>query len=188
MSNPPEVPEVVSRALRAGLRQGFLHATRSETGRLLASLAASRRGTIAECGTGCGVGSAWLRSGAPPGTRVITAELDARLAADATQTFAHDDIDVLQTDWTELAAHAPFSLLFLDAASAREADRDLVIDLVEPGGFVVIDDFAPAHDWPPVTGDGRLDTLRQDWLTDPRLAAVDVVVTQDNAVVVAVRR
>ncbi|MGY4720910.1 class I SAM-dependent methyltransferase [Naumannella cuiyingiana] len=187
MSYDPEVPELVRRALRASLHQGYVHATRTETGRLLATLAATRSGTIAECGTGCGVGAAWLRSGAPKGTRVVTAELDPTLAQIATSTFADDDIDVLQTDWTELADHAPFSLLFVDAASAKQADREQLIELVDACGLIVLDDLQPAPEWPPMV-DGRLDVVRQEWLTDPRVAAVDVLVADDTSVLIAARR
>ena len=89
------------------LERGYMQASRTETGRLLAALAATRTGTIAECGTGCGVGAAWLRSGAPKNTRVITAELDPELAHGVMDMFAGDDIDVMHADWSSLAEHAP---------------------------------------------------------------------------------
>ncbi|WP_212753364.1 O-methyltransferase [Enemella dayhoffiae] len=184
---PPEVPELVTRALRASLAQGYIESTRTETGRLLATLAATRTGTIAECGTGCGVGAAWLRSGAPEGTRVVTAESDPRLAECAQQVFAGDDIDVLEADWTTLEAMAPFSLLFLDAGAAKRADREQVIALVDDGGIVVIDDLVPCHGWPPMEH-GSIDARRQEWLCDPRLASVETMVAEDTAVLVAVRR
>ncbi|MDN5727699.1 MAG: cytidine deaminase, partial [Propionibacteriales bacterium] len=121
MSSLPEVPDLVGRALRFSLARGYLQATRSETGRLLAVLAATRSGTIAECGTGCGVGAAWLRTGAPYATKVITAELDAELAHGVMDLFADRDIDVIHADWTSLADHAPFSLLFLDTGTAEDS-------------------------------------------------------------------
>lgn len=187
MSAPPDVPELVSKALRMSLQRGYLHVTRSETGRLLAALAATRSGTIAECGTGCGVGAAWLRSGARAGTRVITAELDGELAHSVMDMFADDEIDVFHADWTTLADHAPFSLLFLDAGSAKSAPRDDVLALLEPGGMVVLDDFAPTASWPPLV-DGRVDVVRQEWLSDARMTGVDVMVAEDTAVIIAVRR
>src|SRR5688500_5408404 len=113
------------------LERGYVQASRIETGRLLSTLAATRSGTIAECGTGCGVGAAWLRSGAPKDTRVITAELDPELAHGVMDMFADDDIDVIHADWKSLAEHAPFSLIFLDAGSAKAAPREDIIDLVE---------------------------------------------------------
>lgn len=187
VSAPPEVPDLVSKALRMSLQRGYLHATRSETGRLLATLAASRTGTIAECGTGCGVGAAWLRTGARDDTRVITAELDGELAHSVMDMFAADEIDVFHADWTTLANHAPFSLLFLDAGSAKKAPRDEVLSLLEPGGMVVLDDFTPTSSWPPLV-DGRVDVARQEWLSDPRVTCVDVMVAEDTAVIIAVRR
>lgn len=187
MSVHLDVPSLVTKALRKSLTMGYLDATRTETGRLLATLAASRTGTIAECGTGCGVGAAWLRSGAPADTRVLTAELEGRLAHDVQHMFAGDGIDVLHADWTELTSAAPFSLLFLDASSAKTAPRDEVIELVEPGGMIVLDDFTPSTLTSSMRPE-RLDQVRNDWLADPRLSSAEVMVAADTAVVVAVRR
>jgi predicted O-methyltransferase YrrM len=187
VSAPPELPDLVVRALRLSLERGYVQASRTETGRLLAALAATRVGTIAECGTGCGVGAAWLRSGAPKTTRVITAELDPELAHGVMAMFADDDIDVMHADWTSLAAHAPFSLIFLDAGSARSWPREEIVDLLDEGGMIVLDDFTPCATWPPVDS-GRVDTLRQDWLADERFTSVDVMVADDTSVIIAVKR
>src|SRR4051794_706614 len=70
MSAPPEVPPIVARAFDVSRRAGYVSFCRNETGRLLAALAATRQGTMAEFGTGCGVGTAWLRSGVRPGTTI----------------------------------------------------------------------------------------------------------------------
>jgi len=52
MSAPPELPEFVTRAFDASRRAGYASFCRNETGRLLAALAATRTGTLAEFGTG----------------------------------------------------------------------------------------------------------------------------------------
>lgn len=187
MSAPPELPELVVRALRMSLRRGYVQASRTETGRLLATLAATRTGTIAECGTGCGVGAAWLRSGAPKTTRVITAELEAELAHAVMEMFAGDDIDVMHADWASLTEHAPFSLMFLDATSARDWPREEIVDLIADGGMIVLDDFTPCPTWPPLDR-GRVDVLRLDWLSDERFTSVDVMVAEDTSVLVAVKK
>ena len=83
MSAPPELPGVVSRAFDVSRRSGYAAFCRNETGRLLATLAATRAGTLAEFGTGTGVGTAWLRSGVRGDARILTAELDPDLAARA---------------------------------------------------------------------------------------------------------
>ena len=187
MSAPPELPEIVARAFTVSRRAGYVSFCRNETGRLLATLAATRQGTMAEFGTGCGVGTARLRSGARPGTKILTAERDEKLAGAATEIFTDDpQVEVLTADWSTLRDKGPFSLLFLDPSAPEDAHVDAVADLVEPGGIVVLDDFEPCQMWPPISF-GRVDTLREAWLTDERFVAVEVMVAPDAAAVIATR-
>lgn len=188
VSAPLEVPAIVERAFGVSRRSGYATFCRNETGRLLAALAATRAGLMAEFGTGCGVGTAWLRSGAPEGTRLLTAELDPALAKAAAEIFADDDaVEVLAADWSTVADRAPFSLLFMDLGDQTDASVDTIADLVAPGGIVVLDDLTPCESWPPVV-DGRVDLVREHWLTDPRFTAAEVMVAPDAAVIIATRR
>ncbi len=194
MSAPPDLPEVVTRAFVGARRAGYVSFCRNETGRLLAMLAATRDGTMAEFGTGCGVGTAWLRSGVRgEKARIITAELNPKLARAATEIFEDDPlVEVVSADWSTLASRGPFSLLFLDSGQADgrpsgESGVDAVADLVEPGGVVVLDDFTPCEGWPPVTY-GRVDTLREQWLTDERFTTVEVLVAPDASALIATKR
>lgn len=188
MSAPPELPEVVTRAFAVSRRQGYVSFCRNETGRLLATLAATKEGTVAEFGTGCGVGTAWLRSGVRNGTRILSAELDPKLAAGAAEIFADDEqVEVIAADWSTLKDRGPFSLLFLDAREPKDSGADSVVDLIEPGGVVVLDDFTPCASWPPVYG-GRVDVLREQWLTDERFTTVEVMVAPDASVLIATKR
>ena len=187
MSAPPDLPSVVARAFDVSRRAGYVSFCRNETGRLLAALAATREGTMAEFGTGCGVGTAWLRSGARPGATILSAELDEKLAVAAQEIFEDDpQVEVLAADWSTLLNKGPYSLLFLDPSSPEDASVDAVADLVEPGGIVVMDDFTPCEGWPPVSL-GRVDTLRETWLTDERFTAVEVMVAQDASALIATR-
>jgi predicted O-methyltransferase YrrM len=188
MSAPPDLPPIVSRAFDTSRRAGYVSFCRNETGRLLATLAATRGGTMAEFGTGCGVGTAWLRSGARDEARILTAELDPKLAGKAAQIFEDDPrVEVRAADWSTLRDQGPFSLLFLDSGTPSEVTPDAIADLVEPGGLVVLDDVTPCEMWPPVTG-GRVDTLREQWLTDERFTAVEVMIASDAAALIATRR
>jgi predicted O-methyltransferase YrrM len=185
---PPDLPPIVTRALDLSRREGFLRSCRHETGRLLATLAASREGTLAEFGTGCGVGSAWLTSSLRERARLVTAELDTSMAGKVQQLFADEQqVEVLAADWSALTTYAPFSLLFVDSTEPKQGGRDLVADLVEPGGMVVLDDFTPCATWPPIYA-GRIDTLREQWLTDERFTAVEVMVAPDAATIIATKR
>ena len=187
MSAPPEVPDVVARAFEVGRRAGYVSFCRNETGRLLAALAATRSGIMAEFGTGCGVGTAWLRSGARAGALILSAELDEKLAGAAQEIFTDDpQVEVLSADWSTLRNKGPFSLLFLDPSSPEDASVDSVADLVEAGGIVVMDDFTPCDTWPPLTL-GRVDTLREAWLSDPRFTAVEVMVAPDASALIATK-
>ncbi|WP_109507476.1 O-methyltransferase [Nocardioides speluncae] len=188
MSAPPELPDIVSRAFDVSRKAGYVSFCRNETGRLLATLAATRGGTLAEFGTGCGVGTAWLRSGVPDGARILTAELDPKLAGAAAEIFEDDpQVEVLAADWSTLLDRGPYSLLFLDAGQPSEVGVDSIAGLVEPGGLVVLDDFVPCEMWPPITG-GRVDTLREEWLTDKRFTTVEVMVAPDAATLIATKR
>ncbi|CAN5204057.1 MAG: O-methyltransferase [Nocardioides sp.] len=189
MSAPTELPAIVSRAHDASRLAGYVGFCRNETGRLLAALAATREGTMAEFGTGVGVGTAWLRSGVRGDkTRIVTAELDSHLASAAVAIFADDDsVDVLTADWSTLRDKGPFSLLFLDSENPDAVGVDLIADLVEPGGIVVLDDFSPCESWPPIN-EGRVDVLREAWLSDPRFTTAEVLVAPDSSVVLATKR
>ena len=148
--SPDATKATVGAALAAGLPAqehlllvagAMLLAMALATTRMLPrSLAATRGGTMAEFGTGCGVGTAWLRSGVRNGARILTAELDESLAGAASKIFDDDaKVEVLAADWSVLREHGPFSLLFLDSGTPSEVGVDAVIDLVEPGGIVVLD-------------------------------------------------
>jgi predicted O-methyltransferase YrrM len=188
MSAPPELPEIVYRAFEVSRKHGYVSFCRNETGRLLATLAATRSGTLAEFGTGCGVGTAWLRSGVRDDARILTAELDPKLAEAAAEIFEDDQqVEVKAADWSTLREQGPFSLLFLDAREPKDSGADTIIDLVESGGVVVLDDFTPCESWPPIFA-GRVDMLREQWLTDERFTTAEVMVASDASVLIATKR
>ena len=117
-----------TRAFAVSRKAGYVSFCRNETGRLLATLAATRGGTLAEFGTGCGVGTAWLRSGVREDARIITAELDPKLAKAAAEIFADDpQVEVLAADWSTLLDQGPFSLLFLDSGKPKAVGPDAVV-------------------------------------------------------------
>jgi len=188
MSAPPDLPDVVSRAFAVSRKAGYVSFCRNETGRLLATLAATRGGTLAEFGTGTGVGTAWLRSGVRGDAKIVTAELNPKLAGAAAEIFEDDpQVEVLTADWSTLTDKGPFSLLYLDSGDPSAVRVDAVIDLVDEGGIVVLDDFTPCEMWPPVF-QGRVDTLREEWLTDERFTTVEVMVARDASTLIATRR
>ncbi|SDB84580.1 hypothetical protein GA0111570_104326 [Raineyella antarctica] len=188
LSSPWDTPDLVGAALSASLRIGYLESTRSETGRFLATLAASRQGVIADLGTGCGVGTAWLRTGAPASTRVVTVERDPALAAKATRLFAGTGVEVLPGDWSTMgwSAHGitSLSLVTIDIGTAG-GSRERLVDLLAPGGLLVLDDVHGHRNF----ADDRLDTMAlQAWMHESRLLCTEVYLAPDACVLLCARR
>jgi predicted O-methyltransferase YrrM len=182
------LPPLVARAVAAAEREGFELSCRPAHGRLLSVLAGGvGDGRIGETGTGCGVGLAWLASGASPGCRLVSVELDPALARAAAEVFAADPrVTVLADDWTALERHGPFDLLCLDGGGQGkrgEAPVDPAAWL-RPGGLVVMDDFTPSDAWPP-RYEGEVDEIRLGWLTHPSLLATEVRTEPGAATILA---
>lgn len=189
------LPPLVERAVELGEQLGFELSCLPETGRLLAVLAGGldAGAVIGEAGTGCGVGLAWMASGARPGVRLVSIELDPTRAAAARRLFADvGAVTVLEGDATELPAHGPFDLLVLDGGplAGKRGAGDPVdpTTVLAPAGVVVIDDLYPMAAWPPMTFEGEVDEARRWWLTHPVLFATEVDVAPGWSVVVARRR
>lgn len=174
----------VEAAERLAARFGFENSSREGTGRLLAALAAASTGPVAESGTGCGYGTAWLRAGLRVGERLVTVERDEVRANAVRELFADDPaVVVLHDDWTALRPYAPFGLFFVDGGGKRDGP-DAVADLVAPGGIVVMDDFTPSAS----QGRDERDDLRIAWFGDPRFVTAEVRTEADHAVLVCTRR
>jgi predicted O-methyltransferase YrrM len=188
-----ELPPLVARAVAAARVGGFANSCRPEQGRLLHALAGGAPGRIGETGTGCGVGLAWLASGAGPGVRLVSVERDLERARLAAEVFADDArVTVVCGDWRTIRHNGPFDLLVLDGGGQGKAPGDEPAEpaqLLAPGGTVVIDDFTPAavDAWPP-THEGLPDRARLHWLEHPELRSVELRLAPDLATVVGVRR
>jgi len=171
------LPPLVERALELSERAGFTKSCSPETGRLLQVLAGQRgRTRVAEIGTGCGVGSAWILSALDPEVPFVTVELDAQRAARAAELLAGDDnATVLAGDWREvLAAQAPFDLLFADGGRSKYEEQ--VLGLLAPGGTLLLDDLTPGRE--------GSDPVRELWLGHPRLLAAEVQISPHEAAIV----
>jgi hypothetical protein len=171
----PGLPPRVAHAVAAAGRLDFGYSCLPQQGELLRVLAGGiGPGTIGETGTGCGVGLAWLASGAHPDARLVSVERDPARAAVAAELFRDDPrVRVLTGDWRDLAGHGPFDLLVLDGGDKSPVTVDWLRGV---GAQVVSDDFTPLSAWPPVH-QGREDTVRLAWLHHPRLCATEVRVT-----------
>ncbi len=184
------VPPLVRQALAIAERLQFPFSCTPHTGQFLRLLASHiDHGIIGETGTGCGVGAAWLLSGLPATSTLVTVERDDRRATAVRLLFAHDArVRTLHADWRELLAFGPFDLLFLDgggrlkahveeagAVSPSEDDVALVLGALRVGGLLLLDDLTPVTDWP-LEWRGKPDLTRAYWLHDPRVLAQELIV------------
>jgi predicted O-methyltransferase YrrM len=187
------LPATVAAAVALARESGFENSSLPEHGELLRLLARGvpGGGVIGETGTGCGVGLAWLAEGARPGVRLLSVERDERRARDAAALFASRlDVNVLTGDWRELCAYGPFDLLVLDGGGQGKggaADKADAVDparWLRPGGLIVMDDFSPLTQWPPLF-QGEVDAARMHWLDHPRMRATQVDVTPESSALLA---
>ena len=172
------LPPLVERALALAERVGFERSCSLEAGRLLHVLAGQRgRSRVAEIGSGCGVGAAWILSALPPAAAFVTVELDDERASAAAELLAGDErARVLHGDWRQLLPpEAPFDLLFADGGRSKASEE--LAGLLTPGGTLVLDDLTP--------GLREHDPVRTLWLRHPRFAAVELQVSPREAVLVA---
>ena len=142
---------------------------------LLRVLAAGR--DVAEMGAAYGETAAVM---AETARSVVTVERDPERAAIARERLAGlPNAELLEGDvYEQLAGRGPFGLLFADGG--RPFDWEAILALVEPGGIVVKDDLTPGR---PIDGDD----VREFLLRDSRLAATEIVVSREVAVIVAAR-
>jgi predicted O-methyltransferase YrrM len=151
-----------------------------EVQRLLAVLAAGRR--CGEAGTAFGEGAAAIASTA---ASLVTVELDEGRAEIARERLAGlDDVELVVGDWRrELPARGPFELVFLDGGGWKRdpyALGPLGVDLLAPGGVLVVDDMTPGRPGP--------DPVRDFLFGHPSLVTVELLTTPATAVLVAAKR
>lgn len=183
-----DLPPLVAAAVEAAWRAGFTVSCLPSHGRLLQLLAGGvGEGVIGETGTGCGVGLAWLASGARAGVRLVSIEHDWLLADVARGVFAGvPAVTVLHGDWSQLRGSGPFAMLALDGGGQGTGTEAPIRpgEWMAPGGTLIMDDFTPARAWPP-TWQGRPDTARLYWLQHPDLLATEIRTQPDAATIVA---
>jgi predicted O-methyltransferase YrrM len=183
------LPDLVVEAVDLARQLGFRFSCRPEQGRLLHALAAGALESIGETGTGCGVGLAWMIAARRPGVLITSVERDEQRATEAAKLFAGvPDVEILYGDWTRIYERGPYDLLVVDGGGngkkTSPADPQRVL---RAAGRIVIDDFTPMTQWPPLIG-GQPDTARLAWLEHPALLSTEVQLAEDLATIIGTRR
>ena len=194
------LPTLVEQAVALSRRMDFIFSCAPAQGRLLQVLAAGRSGgRVAETGTGCGVGLAWMVSAVDTGTTFVSVEIDDERAAACQALFAgYENVEILHGDWRRIIPRGPFDLVVLDGGGGGKRDNDPPAnptELLVPGGTVVLDDCHPAlEQWPPdqrARKDqyGRdVDHARDYWFNHPDLLTTELRVDPLAGAIVGTRR
>ncbi|HUG15148.1 MAG TPA: class I SAM-dependent methyltransferase [Thermomicrobiales bacterium] len=182
------IPELVQQAMDLAERMGFDGSCAPVVGRLLETLAGGiRSGVIGEIGSGCGVGTAWMVGALRPGVSIVTVENHPQRAEAVTELFfEHPKVRTIIGDWHVLLTNAPFSMLFADGGNAKQHEPEAVLNAVVPGGLIVLDDLTPEEHWP-AEWRGKPDPVREFWLNDDRVHAVELMTSPTSAVILATR-
>jgi predicted O-methyltransferase YrrM len=177
------VGELIERAERLARELGFTRSCIPEVGTLLHGLTPGRR-RVGEIGTGTGVGAAWIIAALDERASFVTVEFDEERAAAAAHLFAGlPSVRVLRGDWHQvMPREAPFDLLFYDGGGKQNPERDgqQVVDLLAPGGLVVMDDLTRGRAGP--------DPVREFWLGHSELVGTEILTTPSTAAIIASKR
>jgi predicted O-methyltransferase YrrM len=201
-----EIPDIVKKAIalaeelgvplmpegRPTGYKGAPSACISEVGRLLSVLAAGYpNGSIAEFGTGAGVGTAWLAYGLSANAKLYSAELDEQLVHRTRELFTHTpNIEIRHGDCFEvLANEMPFDLRFMDVGVRQyliPENWDKATEMVKVGGKIVFDDLTPLELWPS-EWDELVDRKREFALHNSRVVGTEVRTTATQAAIIVTR-
>lgn len=183
-----EIPDLVAKATNIAVEDGFGNSSSIETGRLLYTISAMiKEGTVAEIGTGCGVGASWIISAINSNVKFISIDNDYQKVNICSNLFKEfSNVNIVNGDWKDILPYGPFELLFADGGKAKEQGPDQLFNALEIGGMIIIDDLTPEDKWPE-EWKGKPDLVREYWLNHPKLAATEILVHPNSSVIVATR-
>ncbi|MEK6153695.1 class I SAM-dependent methyltransferase [Flavobacteriaceae bacterium 3-367] len=119
---------------------------------LKALISAKPQSHFLELGTGIGLSLSWMVDGMDKDSRLITVDNDEGLTAIARGYFGKDQRVTIVcsdgTEWIKGYQGQKFDLVFADAWPGKYSEIEEVLDLVNLGGFYVIDDMKEQPNWP----------------------------------------
>ena len=64
------------------------------------------------------------------------------------ETIRHDQVEFIHEDWKEVIPKGPFQFIFADAAAAKTIEGEQLVNALEVGGMLFMDDFTPEEHFP----------------------------------------
>ncbi|MDT0607730.1 O-methyltransferase [Croceitalea rosinachiae] len=152
-SNIKDIPIIHHQITQKSKEIGFTMPSDLFIGTLLKTLIASKpRGLFLELGTGIGLSLSWMIDGMDINSKLITVDNDPELIAIANQYFgANERVKIVCEDgtkWINNYKGNQFDLIFADAWPGKYSELDEILNLIQIGGFYVIDDMSTQPNWP----------------------------------------
>lgn len=181
------IPKMVSIMKKIAENESFDGSCTEVTGRLLAVLSGQvRQGKILEIGTGLGVGSAWILSTIQSTIQFYSVDIEAYRVELVSKNIPHPQATFIYGDWKELIKYGPFQFIFADAAAAKSVEGEMLIDILEVGGLLLMDDFTPEEHWPEQWR-GRTDPVREFWLNHENITVTEIYLTPTSSAILATK-
>ena len=122
-------------------------------GTLLKTFVSSKPGgRFLELGTGVGLSLSWMVDGMDADSYLITIDNNPELIEIAKHYFGNDErLNIRCQDaaqWIKGYNGAAFDLIFADAWPGKYSEIEEILQLVQVGGFYIIDDMAAQPNWP----------------------------------------
>ena len=120
---------------------------------LLRTLAASKPGgKFLELGTGTGLATSWILDGMDSDSSLISIDFDNTLLNIARDFLGIDKrLEMILTDggdWLNNNKQNKFDYIFADTWHGKYLMLEEALDMVNKGGFYIVDDMIPQANWP----------------------------------------
>ncbi|KOP67374.1 hypothetical protein AMS62_20600 [Bacillus sp. FJAT-18019] len=179
------IPELVQKTKILASEYGFTHSCTDEFGRFLYTLIGQAKGNILEIGTGLGVSTSWIVSSMSTSSSNLISIDNQRDYIEAIKPlFSQSNVDFIVEDWKEMINKGPFDFVFADTADAKSTYAQELFKLLRVGGVLIMDDLTPEEYWP-AEWRGKRDVVREYWLNHPKIAATEILLTPQQAVIIA---
>lgn len=152
-SNFPNKPKILPEIEAKSKEIGFTMPSDLFIGTLLKTLITSKpKSNILELGTGIGLSLSWMVDGMDHKSKLTTIDNNPDLTQIAKNFFGSDKrlkfICADGSDWIKNYKGNKFDLIFADAWPGKYSDIDEALELVNLGGFYIIDDMQSQANWP----------------------------------------
>ncbi len=177
-----EIPQTYFDIDHATKESGFTMASDILTCSLLKTLATSKpSGKFLELGTGTGLSTAWILDGMDSNSTLISFDNDESFLNIAQKFLGHDErLNLILSDgevWVKNNLEQKFDYIFADTWHGKYLLLDEVLEMLNKGGFYIVDDMLPQPNWPEghqekavnfvkyLESRGDLTLTKQNWAT-----------------------